>query len=125
MEVSDDYQVEEGQAMTHDRRSIHLHTEQKYRRRRRIAGAVAAGAVGSVVTLLGGFAPLLSGPSPAAADSPAGRPHPVVHVVRPGDTLWGIVVAAHPHGDPRPLVDRITAELHGRPLQVGEAVEVP
>ena len=46
-------------------------------------------------------------------------------VVRPGDTLWSIAVAILPHGDVRPLVDRLSAEVGGRPLLVGQHVTLP
>jgi len=45
--------------------------------------------------------------------------------VRPGDTLWGLVEAAGVAGDPRPVVDQLSAELRGQPLQVGEVVTIP
>ncbi len=58
-----------------------------------------------------------AGPSrPAAAD---------VWVVQPGDTLWAIAHHVQPTGDIRPLVDRLEAEVHGRPLQVGEQLVLP
>ena len=111
--------------MGHKQQAIHLRNELRFRIRRRVAGAMVVGLVGSVMALLGFFSPLLSGPSPAAADGSAGRARPAVHVVEPGDTLWAIAVAAHPHADPRPYVDRMSAELHGRVLQAGESIEVP
>jgi hypothetical protein len=46
-------------------------------------------------------------------------------VVRPGDTLWGIARAIGARGDIRPLVDRLSAEVGGRPLQVGQEIPVP
>ena len=48
-----------------------------------------------------------------------------VVVVKPGETLWSIAEAVDPHGDVRPLVARLFAEVGGRPLQVGERVAVP
>ncbi len=47
-----------------------------------------------------------------------------VWVVRPGDTLWGIVEATGVKGDPRPMVDRLVAQLQGRPLQPGQRLAV-
>lgn len=82
--------------------------------------AAAAGLAGAVLVLLGGFPLISSGEPPAEATG-----HPVEYVVQPGDTLWGIVVRLYPHGDPRPLVDQLSAEFHGRALQVGQAIEVP
>ncbi|MHB1535478.1 MAG: LysM peptidoglycan-binding domain-containing protein [Acidimicrobiales bacterium] len=48
-----------------------------------------------------------------------------VWVVEPGDTLWSIAVASGAHGDIRPLVDRLSAEVGGRPLAVGQRIVVP
>jgi len=58
-----------------------------------------------------------SGPSQAIAAR--------VWVVQPGDTLWRIAHHLQPSGDIRPLVDRLSAEVHGRALQVGQAVPIP
>lgn len=55
---------------------------------------------------------------PAAATSK-------VWVVRPGDTLWNIAVALDPHGDVRPLVDRLAAEVGDSPLYPGEEIQIP
>jgi LysM repeat protein len=46
-------------------------------------------------------------------------------VVRPGDTLWSIATAVDPHGDVRPLVDRLDAQLHGTALYPGEVISIP
>lgn len=46
-------------------------------------------------------------------------------IVQPGDTLWSIARRAQPHGDIRPLVADLEASRHGRPLQVGETIEIP
>jgi hypothetical protein len=57
---------------------------------------------------------------------PSGRPLAArVWVVRPGDTLWSIALACGDNGDIRPLVDQLSAEVHGEPLQVGERISVP
>ncbi len=48
-----------------------------------------------------------------------------VWVVRPGDTLWSIVVDSGYPGDPRPLVDELQAQLGGRPLSPGERLLLP
>jgi hypothetical protein len=58
-----------------------------------------------------------AGPSQAVASR--------VWVVQPGDTVWGIARHLQPSGDVRPLVDRLSAEIHGRALQVGQALPVP
>ena len=47
------------------------------------------------------------------------------YVVRPGDTLWSIATRLVPSADPRPLVDRLAAELHGTTLRPGEVIVVP
>jgi hypothetical protein len=45
-------------------------------------------------------------------------------IVQPGDTLWSIARRAQPTGDIRPLVSSIEAKRHGRPLQVGETIQI-
>jgi hypothetical protein len=39
--------------------------------------------------------------------------------------LWSIVRSSGVRGDPRPIVDRLDAELHHQPLQVGERLVLP
>ncbi len=46
-------------------------------------------------------------------------------IVQPGDTLWSIARRAQPDGDIRPVVASLEAARHGRPLQVGETIEIP
>ena len=46
-------------------------------------------------------------------------------VVQPGDTLWAIARRLDPNGDIRPLVDALSREVHGRPLQVGQQIILP
>lgn len=98
------------------------HDAATYRRRRiavfgMLAAVVLAGWVGAH--------DLLAGPA-AAGSAPAMQPIAAhVVVVQPGDTLWSIAVATGRGGDLRPLVDRLDAEVHGRPLQVGERLLVP
>ena len=48
-----------------------------------------------------------------------------VWVVQPGDTLWAIARRLEPNSDVRPLVDALSREVHGRPLQVGQVIAVP
>ena len=48
-----------------------------------------------------------------------------VWVVQPGDTLWGIAQRLEPGADVRPLVDALSREVHGRPLQVGQRLVLP
>ena len=63
----------------------------------------------------------LTTPRPAAVSS-----GPVVsRTVQPGDTAWSIARSVQPEGDVRPLVDRILSSRGGRPLQVGEEINVP
>lgn len=45
--------------------------------------------------------------------------------VQPGDTLWSIAQRLDPTGDPRPVVDQLSAELHGATLQPGEQILLP
>lgn len=60
-------------------------------------------------------------PAPAAATSA-----PVTEWrVKQGDTLWAIARSAQPTGDVRPLVQRLSAERGGQPLQVGETIKIP
>lgn len=47
------------------------------------------------------------------------------YVVRPGDTLWSIATRVEPGADPRPLVDELQAELHGKVLQPGDTLVLP
>jgi hypothetical protein len=68
-----------------------------------------------------------TGSGPLAAPG-AGRTEAVaarVWVVQPGDTLWAIAHHLQPTGDIRPLVDALSREVHGRPLQVGEQLQLP
>jgi hypothetical protein len=48
-----------------------------------------------------------------------------VWTVRPGDTLWSIALRVQPKGDIRPLVDALSAEVHGQPLVIGEQIAIP
>jgi hypothetical protein len=48
-----------------------------------------------------------------------------VWVVRPGDTVWSIVEDAGYAGDPRPVVDRIEAQLGDHALRPGERLVLP
>ena len=68
---------------------------------------------------------VVGGRAGAGTERPAA---PLVHVVRPGETLWaiarGIVGAA---GDPRPVVDRLIEANHlsGRVLDPGRRLILP
>jgi hypothetical protein len=86
------------------------------------------------VALLQAGAGTGSGTSASAIESSggaAGLPGPArlasarIYTVKPGDTLWSIVAASGIKGDIRPVVDALVAQQHGRPLQVGERIEVP
>lgn len=48
-----------------------------------------------------------------------------VHIVQPGETIWSIVESSGVRGDPRPIVDRLEAEVNNRPLQVGQRLILP
>jgi hypothetical protein len=48
-----------------------------------------------------------------------------VWVVQPGDTIWTIAERVQSSGDIRPLVDALSEEVHGRPLQVGQRLSLP
>lgn len=73
---------------------------------------------------LGGGAggPLTTGAASRGAPRPAAA-H--AWMVRPGDTLWGVAVAVQRHGDVRPLVDRLSAQVGGQPLVVGQRLTLP
>jgi hypothetical protein len=104
-----------------------------YRRRRTAVAALFLGVLlaGSwVLSALGGGPLTASG-----ADSPTQAYGARVIVVQPvsrttyvvaaGDTLWSIARSLDPDGDVRPIVDRLAASRHGRPLQVGERIVLP
>jgi nucleoid-associated protein YgaU len=74
-------------------------------------GAVAWGAGGRLVAV--------------APAQPSRAPVQHVYVVRPGDTIWGIAVRYSGDGDPRPLADRLEAQIGGGVLQPGEQLTVP
>jgi len=88
-----------------------------------LAGLVALGVGFALAAVLGrtGGGPLPitgadGGLQPAAAKA---------WVVRPSDTLWTIALAVDPRGDIRPLVDRLSAEVHGAALYPGETITIP
>jgi nucleoid-associated protein YgaU len=81
---------------------------------------VVALAIGGLVATAGRAA---VGTTAGAPPAPYER-----HVVRAGDTLWGIARArVGPEGDPRPVVERIRSVngLGVRPLAAGASIRVP
>ncbi|MDQ2726453.1 MAG: LysM peptidoglycan-binding domain-containing protein [Actinomycetota bacterium] len=97
----------------------------------RRAAVLLAGFVVAVLSMLfalqaalggGAGGPLITGAASAGAPRPAAT-H--AWLVRPGDTLWSIAAAVHPHGDVRPLVDRLSAQVGGRPLMVDQRLTLP
>lgn len=92
-----------------------------YRRRRVLAlGGVGAVALAAWVGVAG-MTRDLRGASLGPSEDIAAH----VVVVAPGDTLWSIALASGDRGDIRPLVDELSAEVHGQPLYVGERIDVP
>lgn len=81
-----------------------------------IAQSLLAGAGGGPLAATGAAAGTAEAMIPAGTEG---------WVVRPGDTLWTIARAVDPHGDVRPLVDRLSAEVHGAELYPGEVVPLP
>lgn len=95
-------------------------------RRCQVAGAFAAVlAACAVWAQAGGAVRPGNGPLavPGAGPSRAVAAH--VWVVQPGDTVWAIARQLQPTGDVRPLVDQIDGQLHHRPLQIGQRIELP
>ena len=95
-------------------------------RRLKVAGVsallVAACAVWTQTGATGGTG---NGPlaGPGAGPTAVAAAH--VWVVQPGDTIWSIAHKTEPSGDIRPLVDALSAEVHGQPLQIGEQLTLP
>jgi len=85
----------------------------------KLAAAASTGAVTAVACRpatpvpLGGLGP----------DSSASCPKTYVAVA--GDTVWSIALRFDHGGDPRPLVDRMEAEIGGGMLQPGQRLTVP
>jgi LysM repeat protein len=92
--------------------------------RRRLMVLVMVGSV--VLATLQGLDWLASASGTAGPVGPAIRAAAgTVYVVRPGDTLWSIGHRFDPAGDERPLVQELSQQLAGRPLQPGEALSIP
>jgi hypothetical protein len=66
-----------------------------------------------------------SGPLAALGTGPTALASAHVWIVQPGDTLWGIATRVEPGHDVRPLVDQLSRQLHGQPLQVGDHIVLP
>ena len=102
-----------------------------YRRRRLLAAGllllvIAAVLVAAQSTLAGtGGGPLTATGAAAAEVGPMSPADTAVWVVRPGDTLWSIAEALDPRGDVRPLVDRLSSEVHGGDIYPGETIPLP
>jgi nucleoid-associated protein YgaU len=93
-----------------------------------VAAVAVVGILATLVWALWGVVGWL-GSGPLAAPEPVPtRPVPVAavqYIIQPGDTLWAIARSVQPNGEIRPLVDRLSAATHRRPLQVGERIAVP
>jgi len=86
--------------------------------RRRVVVLVAV--VLFVVAARAALGALGGGPL-AAPETPAGRGGATaVYVVQSGDTYWSIARHLQPSGDVRALVDKLSSEHGGSPLQPGE-----
>jgi len=105
------------------RRAAHRRT---VARRYRAIGLLAAIlATCAVWTQAGAADRTESGPLAAPGAGPTSLVDAKVWVVQPGDTIWAIARQLRPSGDMRNLVDELTAETHGQPLQVGQQLVLP
>jgi nucleoid-associated protein YgaU len=84
---------------------------------------VVAVAVGLAALVMAAKAGAALGGSPLAV--PERRPAVTHHVVQPGDSLWSIAARLEPGGDPRPVVDEVSAARGGAALVPGEVVTWP
>lgn len=69
-----------------------------------------------------------AGPLTGAGRSAIAQPQLInrtTATVQQGDTLWAIARRIQPTGDVRPLVSELIDSYGGRPLQVGETLELP
>ncbi len=83
--------------------------------------------VGALVALWFGLS-ALTGARAASVVVPAGSVATqggFRYVVQPGDTLWSIASGFEPGADPRPLVDRLSAQIGGGTLVPGESLLLP
>lgn len=103
-----------------------LHSPAVYRRRRLVALAGLTLVVGGLAALAVLWAVARAATDSSATGLAASRPAAArVWIVGPGDTLWAIALASGAKGDIRPLVDALSAEVHGQPLLVGERITLP
>lgn len=87
---------------------------------------VVRSGVGVLVVVAVGVAVLLVG-RPAAAGSGGGSVPVRYHVVRPGETLWGIAGEVAPEGDRRDAVAQIVElnALRGSGVMAGQRIALP
>jgi hypothetical protein len=97
-----------------------------YRRRRMLVVVALFLAVFSLVLAARAALGALGGGPLAAPETPAGSGAvaAAVYVVQPGDTYWTIARRLQPSGDVRALVDHLSSEHAGAPLQPGEQLAV-
>jgi hypothetical protein len=95
-----------------------------YRRRRVLVVVALFLAVFFMVLAARAALGALGGGPLAAPETPAGSPAAAVYIVQPGDTYWTIGRRLQPSGDVRALVDRLSSEHAGAPLQPGEQLAV-
>jgi hypothetical protein len=102
-------------------------TRAMYRRRRIVAaGALVATLLVLLIALQAALGRSDGGPLTTIGSAGGAQPAAAhLYVVKPGDTLWTIALASGAKGDIRPLVDRLSAEVHGQPLQPGQQILVP
>jgi hypothetical protein len=79
----------------------------------------------AVVAIAGGGAVASSTAQHLLAGASTGPSAPRLYVARPGDTIWAIAEKFSGTGDPRPLMDKLEAEIGGGVLQPGQVLEVP
>jgi hypothetical protein len=99
-------------------------TSLRVRRRRAAAIALVVGLLVLLalpVSALGGR-PITATPPALSAGSPG---HGVVYVVQPGDTLWSIASRLEGSGNPRPLVEELSAQLGSGTVFPGERIVLP